>query len=103
MSKNRKGLKHSSKNKGDKKPSPEETYLPELDADLQLPYNPAPPENHLQPLEKPSRKSKKPPPLVQLRNLTDSEVESLREDMNKAGEQVEGRSRHLPQNQKPAR
>jgi hypothetical protein len=92
MSKNRKESEDSLKSKGSKTLSPEE-YLPELDTDLQVPYNPAP-------LEKPSRKSKKPPPAVELRNLTPSEYESLLEDMEEVGLQVDGRSRHLPKNKK---
>jgi hypothetical protein len=99
MSKNRKESEDSLKSKGSKTLSPEE-YLPELDTDLQVPYNPAPLENLLQPSEKPSKKSKKPAPVVELRKLTPSEIESLREEMNKVGEQVKGRSRHLPKNKK---
>jgi hypothetical protein len=51
------------------------------------------------------KKSKKQPEKLlkrpHIRNLTPSEIESLMEDMKKAGQQVEGRSRHLPQNKKP--
>jgi len=98
MPKNQPESEESLKSKGSKTPSPEETYLPELDTDLQLPYNPAPLEKPSRTLEKPSKKSKKPAHVIQLRNLTPSEYESLMEDMKEVGLQVDGRSRHLPQN-----
>jgi hypothetical protein len=66
-----------------------------LDLGFQAIYSPCPPENLLQPSAKPSRTSR-------TRNLTPSEIESLREDMKKVGRQVDGRSHHLPQNKKPA-
>jgi hypothetical protein len=69
MSKNRKKSEDSLKSKGSKTPPPQETYLPELDTDLQRPYD----ANRLPQSEKPSGKSKKRQPVVQLRNLTPSE------------------------------
>jgi len=71
---------------------------PELILDLgyQVIYPPV----RLSEAKNPFETSKKPAPAVELRNLTPAEVESLLEDMKKAARQVEGRSRHLPQNKK---
>ena len=97
MSKNRKKSEPNSVSKRSKTPSPAE-YVPELDADLQRPY-PSP----LAPSEKPSETSAKPASVVEPRKLTPEEVESLLEDMEKVGEQVKGRSRHLLKDQKSPR
>ncbi|HIJ76296.1 MAG TPA: hypothetical protein HPP81_06220 [Deltaproteobacteria bacterium] len=98
MSRNRKRPEPSPKSNAESTPSLEETYLPELDTDLQLPYNVELSQGSERQSETTALpENSKPLPIEKAgtspypRNLTASEIESLREDMKAAGRQMKGR------------